>query len=67
MDNKFSHGNIFNIVDKNFFSILTRKDKDLNYDILVKIFNLIESQGNNRIDKQEMLVALIVNILLLLI
>lgn len=58
MDNKFSQGNIFNIVDKNFFSILTRKDKDLNYDILVKIFNLIESQGNNRIDKQEMLVAL---------
>ena len=58
MNNKNSQGNVFNIVEKNFFSILTRNDKALNYDILVKIYDLIETQGANRIDKEELLLAL---------
>ena len=55
MKNVTNNENIFDVIESNMFSILVSKDKRLNYNLLVKIKDYIDTSGENRVNKEEII------------
>lgn len=55
MKNVANNENIFDVIESNMFSVLVSKDKRLNYNLLVKIKDYIDTSGENHVNKEEII------------
>lgn len=55
MKNVTNNENIFDVIESNMFSVLVSKDKRLNYNLLVKIKDYIDTSGENHVNKEEII------------
>ena len=59
MSEKYFSENIFDYVNNNLFTLLSRKDKRLNYELLDLTYSYIKDNENNRVDKDDLIDFLI--------
>lgn len=55
MENGENNENIFDYVESNMFSVLASKDKRLNYNLLVRIKDYIDTSAENHVNKEEII------------
>ena len=59
MNEKYVSENIFDYVNNNLFTLLSRKDKRLNYELLDLTYSYIKDNENNRVEKDDLIDFLI--------
>lgn len=55
MKKEANNENIFDYIESNMFSVLASKDKKLNYNLLVKIKDYIDTSAENHVNKEEII------------